>query len=603
MKRFSFSTFQVDESNREAFDACRAIADLQPVSPMPVLLLGDQGCGKTHLLYSIVNHVRAGSATAGLACVTAREFPEKVRQLVKDPSPVERARAAILLVDQLESFRDGVEDLDAVARIFLDHGHYVLFASSIHPGRLRHLTDGLRVILERGRVLQMKPCDLTESPPWNAANPAMMDLFNRQQEMIQKLREELERARDHSEAVAEAVEVRRQLEVEQRRVVDLSQQVNARREEQEKLDQEVERANAEVRSLRRELDASQTELASVSELKEEIGRLTKLLDHAQSEREAAERERALLVSDLAQKTVLEEEVNALRLQLHTAEQQTDQAQGEARSLIEQARAVLAQVEASRSKFTDMEQKYHDQIEELERRVSECVGGAADGSSPGEGAGMLDALQREYDAQRNDLEAQLAAARQDARVALKARDIAVEKLDNLTASHAALELEFEQVREQLGTRREDMEALRHEAAAQVAAANAQAGDVEREYARLVSTTGFSHQVAHAVVAGLKNLREQIVDASKTIDELVSRLIEVADLTRESLPSPMAGAGNGRTQADASGHGRPETADVESPAQNADRDDLFLAESEAASFDLDAAIRARNPVGVQKFPAES
>lgn len=630
MKRFSFSTFQVDESNREAFDACRAIADFQPVSSMPVLLLGDQGCGKTHLLYSIVNHVRAGSATAGLACVTAREFPEKVRQLVKDPSPVERARAAILLVDQLESFRDGVEDLDAVARIFLDHGHYVLFASNIHPARLRHLTDGLRVIIERGRVLQMKSCDLTESPPWNAANPAMMDLFNRQQEMIQRLREELERARDHSEAVAEALEMRRQLEVEQRRVVDLSQQLDARREAQEKLDQEVERANAEVRSLRRELDASQTELASVSDLKEEIVRLTRQLEHAQSEREAAERERTLLVSDLAQKTVLEEEVNALRLQLHTAQQQTDQAQGEARSLIEQARAVLAQVEASRSKFRDMEQKYHDQIEELERRVSECVGMAADGSSPGESAGMLDAMQREYDAQRSDLEAQLAAARQDARVALKTRDIAVEKLDNLTASHAALEIEFEQVREQLRTRREDMEALRHEAAAQVAAANAQAGDVEREYARLVSTTGFSHQAAHVVVAGLKNLREQIVDASKTIDELVSRLIEVADRTRETLPSaqsrqsrqsrshvqlgnetgetdasasPMVGAGNGRTQADAGGHGRPETADVESPAQNADRDDLFLAESEAASFDLDAVIRARNSVGMQKSPSES
>ena len=603
MKRFSFSTFQVDESNREAFDACRAIADLQPVSPMPVLLLGDQGCGKTHLLYSIVNHVRAGSAMAGLACVTAREFPEKVRQLVKDPSPVERARAAILLVDQLESFRDGVEDLDAVARIFLDHGHYVLFTSNIHPARLRHLTDGLRVILERGRVLQMKPCDLTESPPWNAANPAMMDLFNRQQEMIQKLREELERTRDHSEAMAEAVEMRRQLEVEQRRVVDLSQQLDARREAQEKLDDEVEKANAEVRSLRRELDASQTELASVSDLKEEIGRLTKQLDHAQSEREAAERERTLLVSDLAQKTVLEEEVNALRLQLHTAQQQTDQAQGEARGLIEQARAVLAQVEASRSKFTDMEHKYHDQIEELERRVSECVGMAADGSSPGESAGMLNALRREYDAQRSDLEAQLAAAKQDARVALKARDIAVEKLDSLTASHAALEIEFEQVREQLRTRREDMEALRHEAAAQVAAANAQAGDVEREYARLVSTTGFSHHAAHAVAAGLKNLREQIVDASKTIDELLSRLIEVADRTRESLPSPMVGARNVRTQADAGGHGRPETDDVESPAQTSDRDDLFLAESEAASFDLDAVIRARNSVGVQKSPSES
>ena len=58
---------------------------------MPVLLLGDDGCGKTHLLYSVVNQIRSGSARTGLAYVTAREFPDKVRGLIKDPTPVQRA--------------------------------------------------------------------------------------------------------------------------------------------------------------------------------------------------------------------------------------------------------------------------------------------------------------------------------------------------------------------------------------------------------------------------------------------------------------------------------------------------------------------------------
>ena len=603
MKRFSFSTFQVDESNREAFDACRAIADLQPVSPMPVLLLGDQGCGKTHLLYSIVNHVRAGSSTTGLACVTAGEFPEKVRELIPDPSPVERARSAILLVDQLESFTDRVEELEAVARIFLDHGHFVLFTSNIHPARLKHLTEGMRTLLEKGRVFHLAPCGATEAPSTNAANPALADLLKRQQEMVQRLRDELERARDHSAAAGEAVELRRHLEMEQRLVVDLREQLEAQREAHERRDLEIERANNEIRLLRRELDAAQTAVASVSELKDEIARLTKQVDHLKSEHEAAERERTLLVTDLAQKTVLEEEVNALRFQLHTTQQQTHQAEGEARSLIERAQAVLAQVETSRNKFRDMEEKYQEQIQDLERRVAESAGTATEGES----GGMLDALQLEYEAQRRDLEAQVAAARQDARVALKARDAVVEKLDRLTATHAALELEFEQLREQLETRGEDMEALRREAAAQVAAANAQAGDIEREYAHLLSTTDFSHEVAHVVVAGLQSLREQIVEAGETVDKLAARLVEVADRTQEGLSaaptSPASRAGNGRTQRDFRGLDRSETPDVGPSAHDRGNDEFVLAESEPAAFDLDAAIRARNAVGVEKSPSES
>jgi len=611
MKRFSFSTFQADEFNREALDACRAIAELQPLSPMPVLLLGDQGCGKTHLLYSIVNYVRAASETTGLACVTARQFPEKVRQIIKDPAPVEKARSAILLVDQLESFTDRIEELDALVRIFLDHGHYVLLTSNVHPARLKSLSNGFRSLLEKGRILRMKPHVFAEAAALSAGNPVMEDLLKRQQEIIQRLRDDLERARERATPAEDASEIRRQLEVEQRRVVDLSQQIEAQRQafaaaaaaNRETLDTEVEKAGAEIRSLRREIDEGQKALAAVSEIKDEVVRLTQQLDRVQAEREAWERERAMLVADLARKIMLEEEVNSLRLQLHAARQQGEHAQNEARSVVDRAHAVLAQVEESRSKFAEMEQKHHEQIEELERRVAQYAEIGAAKSDAGEAAVALDTLRREYDAQRHQLEVQLNAAKAEARAASKARDDAIDKLDKLTGAHAALELELEQMRDQLGVRVKEMESLRHEAAAQVAAANAQAGDIEREYARLLSSADISHQTAHVVVAGLQNLRQQLVEQAEAVDRLVTRLVEAADRAEEDLSRAPAGrSGNGRAQRD---HSEPDL--FEAPggaAASSDRGNAegVQEESEAASFDLDAVIRARSPFNLNKSPSE-
>lgn len=161
MSHFNFGNFLVDESNHEAFQVCQDIADLIPVSPLPVLIVGDEGCGKSHLLYSIVNRLRAGTAKTGLALVTANAFPDQVRSLIGDPTPVAKAKSAVLLIDQLEAFRDHLEELEGVVRIFLDHDHYVIGASSIHPGRLRELPDGLRRTFESGTVVTIKPSQST----------------------------------------------------------------------------------------------------------------------------------------------------------------------------------------------------------------------------------------------------------------------------------------------------------------------------------------------------------------------------------------------------------------------------------------------------------
>ena len=99
----------------------------------------------------------SGTTKTGLAYVTAVDFPDQVRHLIDDPSPVQRAQSAVLLVDQLDRFKDLIDELEAVVRIFLDHKHYVVLASKVHPGRLPHLSQGFRDLIDSGQIVQIVP--------------------------------------------------------------------------------------------------------------------------------------------------------------------------------------------------------------------------------------------------------------------------------------------------------------------------------------------------------------------------------------------------------------------------------------------------------------
>jgi len=156
MNTFSFEQFDVADANRAAYETCRDVAALRYAGPRPVLLLGPEQSGKTHLLWAIVKRVRAGAAQASLALVMAHEFPEKVRALVKDASPI-RGKPAVFLVDELDQFQENAADLEAVTRLFLEYGHQVVIASSVHPDRLASLSREFRSLLHAGRIIEIEP--------------------------------------------------------------------------------------------------------------------------------------------------------------------------------------------------------------------------------------------------------------------------------------------------------------------------------------------------------------------------------------------------------------------------------------------------------------
>ena len=55
---FTFENFVVGKSNQLAHAAARAVADAPAESYNPLLIYGDSGLGKTHLIYAIAHSIR-----------------------------------------------------------------------------------------------------------------------------------------------------------------------------------------------------------------------------------------------------------------------------------------------------------------------------------------------------------------------------------------------------------------------------------------------------------------------------------------------------------------------------------------------------------------
>ncbi|HPC17564.1 MAG TPA: DnaA/Hda family protein [Candidatus Hydrogenedentes bacterium] len=364
MRRFEFSTFQVDDGNRAAFELCHAVSELQPVSPLPVVIVSEPGRGKTHLLYAIVNALRERSPRTALAYITAREFPDKARALIEDPTPLERAASAVLLVDQLERFTERLVDLEAIVRAFLDRGHYVLLASCLPPNRLPHFPPGLRNMLEKGQIVSIGNL---RTPTPAAKSPENMRIVSPPQDEIQRLREELARLEQKAAALPSTTELERQIERERARTKDLQEQVESQRAAEEELAQQLGRAQEELRTVRRDLDKAREEAGRVAALEDEVKRLSDHAAHLQSEQEANERVRAALMAQLAEKSAVAEELHTAQVQCRIMSEEHAAADAD---WTRRAEALLAAIEACRARFSITVETAGERIEQLEKRLNE-----------------------------------------------------------------------------------------------------------------------------------------------------------------------------------------------------------------------------------------
>ncbi|HEO71077.1 MAG TPA: hypothetical protein ENN80_07425 [Candidatus Hydrogenedentes bacterium] len=532
MKRYNFSTFEVDDANRQAHDVCRAVADLDPVSPQPVTLVGDNGSGKTHLLYAVVNRVRAASAKTGLAYVTAHDFPEQVSGLIKDPSPLKRAESAVLLADQLDEFVEHAEELDVLVQLFLDHGHSVLMASNVHPKRLTNLPASLREAINDGQVIEVQARRGSVQPAEEEG------LVRAQQEEIARLKDQLTQVQSAGEG-REASELRKELDV-------VRAEKEGLRTELEELQERTQALAQEVEQYRVELDRAVEEKTSAEG---ELGRLQDELEALQAGGKAEASAAEELADARERIAVLEAERARLHEALDASHNEGAAAQQEANVLVQRAEALLEQIETNRARFAQSEEEHGEQVRQLEAQMEQERVSLSEAleTARAEAAAAQESvaeLRQAFAQQREALERELALARNEARSAQEARDSALAKLhvsitddaaragtqgddaalEEGSGGRDALEIEMGRLREDLDAQAVAMERLRVEADG----ARNQADWIEGQLNEVYAQFDLLRQTSQVVGGGLKDVQRQLAEAAGALEKLADRLGNAADV---------------------------------------------------------------------------
>lgn len=541
MKRFSFGTFLVDESNRKAFELCRDVANLQPLGPGPFILLGDPGCGKTHLLYSIVSRTRASSTGTGVAYITADDFPKQVRNLTRDPSPVKRATSAILIVDSLERFKDGLDDLEAVVRIFLANNHYVLLATAVHPRRLRNLTEGLRAIFNQGSLVELLAHEMASSLDQMAQRirKEAEEIIARQSREIEELKARTNEAHhdatsagEESHAHAELEELRKKMvgaesEFEHLRAENSLLSVSAR--EVGPLRARIEELQDQYEEARSELEPASTEASTAREgANEMLIEAEVLMDEVQNSR--AEPSTADSRMDRHREEIRELEVALASESDDEDEGETPATQsGDPRWKLKEA-ALRAQFQRDqdqlRESFKSVEGRQKDEIANQQFKLEALT------AETGEKAREMDRLRVEMDrakgiyseiqtmvGQANDEIERLDQAAQEAQ---SERDRIREELENAIGGHDALKTAAEDAEEHARQFREEAEAIRSEAEERKAADAVRIEELERRLIGAEKERDQAVQMNLVVSDQLRALRAVLTDGSDTVDVLARTL---------------------------------------------------------------------------------
>lgn len=164
---FTFDTFVVGPSNKLAYAASQAVAEHPAQNYNPLLIYGDSGLGKTHLLYAIANVIRRNDQNAKIVYIKGDDFINEFIELIRAGRGSEfRAKyreADLLLVDDVQ-FVAGKEQVQNeffhTFNNLYESGKQIVLTSDRPPSEMTLLDDRLRTRFEWGLLADVTPPDL-----------------------------------------------------------------------------------------------------------------------------------------------------------------------------------------------------------------------------------------------------------------------------------------------------------------------------------------------------------------------------------------------------------------------------------------------------------
>ena len=165
---FTFETFVVGPSNKLAYAASKAVADHPAQNYNPLLIYGDSGLGKTHLIYAIANVIRRNDHNSRIAYVKGDDLTnELVAAIQAGPSKTAEMRekyrqADLLLVDDVQFIagkKQTQEEFFHTFNTLYEAGRQIVLTSDRPPSEMTLLDDRLRTRFEWGLLVDVAPPD------------------------------------------------------------------------------------------------------------------------------------------------------------------------------------------------------------------------------------------------------------------------------------------------------------------------------------------------------------------------------------------------------------------------------------------------------------
>ena len=165
--RLTFEQFVTGTSNRFSHAAALAVAET-PAGPYnPLLIHGDSGLGKTHLLRAIAHYVNNHYPSYKVRYVTSETFLNEFVQAIRNSTQPEfkllYRSNDVLLVDDIQFMegKDGLqEEFFHTFNDLLQNGAQIVLSSDRPPDAIPTLEDRLRSRFKSGLITDIQPPDL-----------------------------------------------------------------------------------------------------------------------------------------------------------------------------------------------------------------------------------------------------------------------------------------------------------------------------------------------------------------------------------------------------------------------------------------------------------
>ncbi len=163
---YTFENFVVGKTNEFAYAAAKKVAESKNVSFNPLFLYSSVGLGKTHLMHSIIWHIKKNNPERNVVYLTAEQFVYKFVKALRykdTTASKEQFRSVdVLMVDDFQFMGNKGTTQEEFFHTFsslVGEGKQVIIAADKSPTDLEGIEDRLKSRLVGGLVVDIMPTD------------------------------------------------------------------------------------------------------------------------------------------------------------------------------------------------------------------------------------------------------------------------------------------------------------------------------------------------------------------------------------------------------------------------------------------------------------